>query len=193
MTGDDPRVTRTRERVVAAASQLLLDGGVAGLTVEAVIQRSGVARSTIYRHWPTRGDLVASAFSALMALPPEPPGGGTLQQRLESVIEPMADDIGSEAYAALVPSLLADAARDPELRPFRDRFVAAQEGRVAGIMADAIRDGELPADTDAAEAASQLVGPLLFHRVVLGREVDAAMGRRMVGLFLASRRDRMQP
>jgi AcrR family transcriptional regulator len=186
MSDDDPRVVRTRERVVTAATELLLEGGVAALTVEAVIQRSGVARSTIYRHWPTRTDLVATAFSKLMALPPEAPPSGTLQERLEAVVLPVAEDIGTEAYAALVPSLLSDAARDPELRPFRDRFVAAQEGRVADVIADAVHDGDLPAGTDPHEAASQLVGPLLFHRVVLGRDVDRAMGRRMVALFLAS-------
>jgi TetR/AcrR family transcriptional regulator, regulator of autoinduction and epiphytic fitness len=46
----DPRVERSRTAVLDAAAGLLLEGGVPALTVEAVVERSGVARSTIYRH-----------------------------------------------------------------------------------------------------------------------------------------------
>ena len=63
---ESPRTHRTREAVVRSAVDLLVEGGVGAVTVEAVVQRSGVARSTIYRHWPTRGEMVAAAFAELM-------------------------------------------------------------------------------------------------------------------------------
>ena len=69
----DPRVSRTRAAVVQSAADLLIERGVAAVTIEAVVQRSGVTRSTIYRHWPTRGDIVAAAFTHLMPPSHEPP------------------------------------------------------------------------------------------------------------------------
>ncbi len=65
---DDPRVRRTRAAVVDTAVSLLVEGGVGAVTIEAIVRRSGVARSTIYRHWPSRTDVVAAAFGALAVL-----------------------------------------------------------------------------------------------------------------------------
>ena len=59
----DARVARTRETVMQAAMELLVEGGPGGLTVDAVVARSGVAKSTVYRHWADRDALVADVFN----------------------------------------------------------------------------------------------------------------------------------
>jgi len=48
----DPRVVRTRRDVLAAAREVLLEEGWEGVTVSRVADRSGYARTTLYRHWP---------------------------------------------------------------------------------------------------------------------------------------------
>ncbi|KHF34924.1 Bacterial regulatory protein, tetR family [Paenibacillus sp. P1XP2] len=48
------RVERSRHNVLTTAFELLSEGGVNGFTVDEVARRSGVAKTTIYRHWPTR-------------------------------------------------------------------------------------------------------------------------------------------
>jgi len=58
----DPRVERSRAVITSAATDLLMEGGVHAVTVDAVIARSGVARSTIYRHFPTRADLIIAVY-----------------------------------------------------------------------------------------------------------------------------------
>ena len=50
----DPRVARSRTAVLDAATHLLVTGGPAAVTVDAVVAESGVAKSTIYRHWRSR-------------------------------------------------------------------------------------------------------------------------------------------
>ncbi|MBN2623081.1 MAG: helix-turn-helix transcriptional regulator, partial [Acidimicrobiales bacterium] len=50
----DPRIERSREQILAAAIDLLREVGYGGLTIEAVAARSGVAKSTIYRHWSSK-------------------------------------------------------------------------------------------------------------------------------------------
>lgn len=182
----DPRVVRSRAKVLDAARELLLDGGVGALTIEAVVQRSGVARSTIYRHWPTRTDVLADAIRGLLRPLPAPPPDGPLADRLEHLLAPLATQ-QVPGRLGLLPALLSEADRDPELRGFRDRFAATLTDPIAAVLRDGIAAGELPDDTDVAEATSQLLGPLLFHVFVIAGEADEGLPQRMIALFLASR------
>lgn len=59
----DPRIAKTRKRVLDAAWELLTEVGFDGVTVELVSTRSGVARSTLYRHWDTKSEILRDAFS----------------------------------------------------------------------------------------------------------------------------------
>ena len=56
----NPRVRRTRERILAAARELLSEVGPAGLTYSLLAERAGVTRQTLYRHWPARPALLLS-------------------------------------------------------------------------------------------------------------------------------------
>ena len=80
----DPRVQRSRAAIVNAARELLVDSGAAAVTVEAVLQKSGVARATLYRHFPSGHDVLRAA---VVAITPARPG---------AVIE-TGDDAVSEA------------------------------------------------------------------------------------------------
>jgi AcrR family transcriptional regulator len=55
----NPRVRRTRDRMLAAARELLTEGGPAVLTYSLLAERAGVTRQTLYRHWPARSGLLA--------------------------------------------------------------------------------------------------------------------------------------
>ena len=63
----DARVRRSRSRVLATAFELLSESGVGGFSVDEVARRSGVAKTTIYRQWPTREALVLDACSRISA------------------------------------------------------------------------------------------------------------------------------
>ena len=72
---DDPRVVRSRAAVLDAALGLLCEGGYAAVTIDGVARRSGVARTTIYRHWSSLAALVIDAVvSSHPGGPPEPLG-----------------------------------------------------------------------------------------------------------------------
>src|SRR5450759_3563268 len=61
----DGRVRRSRDRVLTTTFELLGESGVGGFTVDEVARRSGVAKTTIYRHWPSREALVIDACSRI--------------------------------------------------------------------------------------------------------------------------------
>ncbi|GLP77887.1 TetR family transcriptional regulator [Mycobacterium antarcticum] len=176
---------RTRAMVVQTAADLLLERGVAAVTIEAVVQRSGVARSTIYRHWPTRGDVVAAAFTHLMPPSHEPPERGDVRQRLRAVVLPKAEEMSSHQYVALLPSLLNEAARDPELRKVHAQFVNLQQAPLSRVLTEAIDAGELPENLDVDEACAELLGPVLFLRVIIGRQIDPGFAPRLIDAFVS--------
>jgi AcrR family transcriptional regulator len=55
---DNPRVQRTRARILAVARELLPEVGLTGLTTALLAERAGVTRQTLYRHWPNRAALL---------------------------------------------------------------------------------------------------------------------------------------
>jgi AcrR family transcriptional regulator len=69
----DPRIGKTRKAVLEGASVIMIEKGVTAFTVDEVVARTGVALSTIYRHWRSRDDLLADAivFAAQPRLLPD--------------------------------------------------------------------------------------------------------------------------
>src|SRR3954470_11548461 len=78
-----PRSEAARRKALAAATDLIVEKGVANLTIEEVATRSGVAKTTIYRHWPERTGLILDTVSACFA-EVETPDTGTLRGDLEA-------------------------------------------------------------------------------------------------------------
>src|SRR5262245_48555365 len=108
----DPRVERTRAVVLATAGELLLEGGTSHVTVDAIVSRSGVAKTTIYRHWPSRLELLRATFESLLPVAPPPEPGMTFREALEamvlSIVEPMRADVWQRTIAALIGASLAE-------------------------------------------------------------------------------------
>lgn len=182
--GEDARVARSRAAVLTVAVDLLVEGGAPAVTIEAVVKRSGVARSTVYRHWPRRIDLVADTFRTLIPPLPAVPPSGDLRCRLQGVLRVLAGQMDDERYAAVVPAVLASAARDPELAEFREVFARSQRAPLDIVLRESAAAGELPADLDRDGAIAMLVGPLLFRRVILAQSVDAVFADQLIDAFL---------
>ena len=70
-----PRRQGVEETVLAAAVALAGDEGYAGATVDAVAARAGVAKTTVYRRWPSKEALAVDALAAALDLPPADPDG----------------------------------------------------------------------------------------------------------------------
>src|SRR5579862_7865572 len=61
----DQRVRRSKETVLRTTFELLTETGLDGISIDEIARRSGVAKTTIYRHWATRSDLVIDACSRI--------------------------------------------------------------------------------------------------------------------------------
>ena len=180
----DPRIERTRTVVLDAAVQVIADQGFAGATIDAIARRCGVARSTIYRHWPDRVDLLLDAFSsrigtvdALIA--------GDLRRDLVAISLRLADLLTSEPIGSVVASLILEARHDPQLEELRQRFVTVRQEAVTHILAAAIEEGRLPPLEDPTSLAADLAAPIFFRALVLRAPIDRPWVEARVDRWLA--------
>src|SRR5262249_39764399 len=113
LSAPDERVLRSKKAVLAAAHTLLTEGGLGGVSVDAVSERSGVAKTTIYRHWASRSALLLDACSSLTARP-QPPDTGTLRGDLEVMTLYIAGRLKTAGWAKVLPSIIDAAGRDAD-------------------------------------------------------------------------------
>ena len=93
-----PRDLDTDENILAAARELLAAGGFEAMSFEAIAQRAGVTRPTVYRRWPSKAHLAHQIAH----------GGG---RRIPDVIETQ----GLEAQIRAFVELLLEQYRRPEM------------------------------------------------------------------------------
>jgi TetR/AcrR family transcriptional regulator of autoinduction and epiphytic fitness len=179
----DPRIERTRRLVLNATVALLAESGYAGATIEAVAARSGVAKSTIYRHWSSRAELINDAFHGLK--PPMPIlTEGDLRDRLVAMLEHFAQGMSSSTWSSCLPALIDAAERDPECRELYGRMAHAGRQSLIDLLAEGIARGELPADTDTELLADALAGPILLRRLMADPPFDPAAVGHLVDQLL---------
>lgn len=178
----DPRVLRTCALLSRTAADLVLEGGPAAVGVEAVSSRARVARSTVYRHFPLREDLLAAAVDFL--LPPLNtvlPDGST-EQRLHLVAARFAEHLATPSGRAALPAVLAVAA-GADQRPQR-RFVQGHREPLMAVLRAGVEAGELAASTDLETGVAELLGPLLFQALLHASPLSAAQVASVVHSFM---------
>jgi AcrR family transcriptional regulator len=165
----EARRLATRERIVAAALDRVAGGGYASAGVQAVAADAGVAVGTVYRHFPSKGDLFAEVFRRAS------------QRELDVVVEVTSHDrpaterlaAAAEAFCrralagpVLAYALIAEPV-DPAVESERLRFRIGYRDAFARVLDDGVRDGQLrPHDSGTVAAAlvgalaESLVGPL---------------------------------
>jgi len=183
----DPRAERAHAAVIQAAVDIFLEQGVAALTVEAVSARSGVAKTTIYRRWANRDELLLEVFGQFSLGLDLPPLDLSPQERVRQVVRAMAAALASPAWQRALPALLSAGTHRHELSGVHDRIEAHQARVVSTVLGDAIAAGALPADTDRGEAVMVLLGPILMAALMQPELLTARFADRLVDrLFLAA-------
>jgi AcrR family transcriptional regulator len=169
----DKRVQRSRKTVLAATLQLLGEAGLSGVSVDEVARRSGVAKTTIYRHWPSRSALLLDACSNLGAKAATP-DTGSLRGDLTALATSMAARLRTERWATILPSMIDAAEREPELAEVHTRLHAGYMAPLNAVIERARARGELPRDREPSEIVAMVVGPLYYRRWFSREPLDAA-------------------
>ena len=159
----DDRVRRSKERVLRATSELLTESGLGGVSVEEVSRRSGVAKTTIYRHWATRADLVIDACSQI-STKQDVPDTGSFEGDITAFLTSMATLLCTARWSSVVPSIIDAAERDPDMAQIHSIIQRGHAAPLQEIITRAARNGEIPISTDPSTMIAALLGPLFYRR-----------------------------
>jgi len=159
----DERVRRSRTTVLGATAQLLFERGFGGATVDEISRRSGVAKTTIYRHWPTRTDLLRDACSTL-STPLDTPDTGSFEADMTALMTNLAYLLRSARWTSVLPSIIDAAERDPDIADMYGKLQLGYSAPFETVIQRAMRKGELAQNTDTAMLIAALTGPLFYRR-----------------------------
>jgi AcrR family transcriptional regulator len=164
-----PRSEKARLAILEAAAELLLERGLPAVSMDAVAERAGVSKATIYRWWRTKETLALDAlYNEWAAAQPPARSTGSLRGDLLALLRPWVRLASSRPYGRVISALLTEAQMDPEFAAvYRSRFVEPRREQARAVFRRAIERGEIPANTKIEVALDLLYGPL-YHRLLHG-------------------------
>lgn len=179
-----PRSEEARRNILAAAIDLLEQGGLAAVTMEAIAKQAQVGKPTIYRYWP---NAQAVMMTALMEAQPEIPEiekkGPTLDQLRQHVNAIIAVFATRRGRSAAMLIAAADSATEVA-KAFRNHVILKSRSDGKALLDRAIENGELPKNLDTNLTADLLYGPIFF-RMLLGHEpLDPGFGNALADQVL---------
>ena len=177
----DPRIARSRAKVIDAARELLVEHGPRGVTVDAVSERSGVAKSTMYRHWSSRSELLIELVQSCMPESPEPDLDAGFEACLRSYVDEVAAALADDSYALTIAALVPLSRQVPELTAAIESERAGKLEMIEDILAVGRREGIVGNEIDAERLTVLLFGPLIFEATFARRPnvSEAEQARRM--------------
>lgn len=177
------RSSRCHAAILAATVDLLAELGFAGLTIEGVATRAGVGKSTIYRHWRSKTELVIETYGSLTRSTP-PVHTGDLRTDLVERVQAIAAAVSNPPLAPILPSLLDAAERDPELAELHRRFTAQRRRFMLDVLEAGIAAGTVHPGTDVELIADLLAGPVLYRRLISRAPLGQTYADRLVDALL---------
>jgi AcrR family transcriptional regulator len=174
----DARVQRSKAAVLAQTYELLSAGGIGGVSIDEVSRRSGVSKTTIYRHWPSRAALLVEACSTIGSAPPVP-DTGSFGGDLVALTEALAEQLRSARWAAVLPSIVDAAEREPDLAGLHADLHARLMAPFGVVTERARTRGELAADRGPADVTAAVAGPLFSRRWFSREPLDATFVARV--------------
>ncbi|GAA5118218.1 TetR/AcrR family transcriptional regulator [Alloalcanivorax gelatiniphagus] len=162
--------TETRRRVLDAAAGLIDRLSYDAVTMDAVARASGVGRSTIYRHWPSRRLLVLEAFTHKTDKMTAVADTGDAVADLRTYLLRLAWCLDFGGAASVVSGLVSEAVQDEEFAVmFRATMVRERRRTFLAILLRGQERGQVRADLDLPVAVDALYGAV-HHRLLVTRK-----------------------
>ena len=180
----DKRVERSKHSVLEETYKLLWEEGFGGVSVDEVARRSGVSKTTIYRHWPSRTALLLDACSKI-GTKPQAPDTGSLRGDLTALVGNLAEQLQSARWPAVLPSIIDAAERDPDLARLHSTMQAEMNAPFFEVVKRAKARGDLDVRENAADLVAAIIAPLFYRRWFSRELIDDEFLRLAVGTALA--------
>jgi AcrR family transcriptional regulator len=185
----DPRIAVSRERVLQATLELLTETGLSGLTIDDISQRSGVAKTTIYRHWPNRSAIVIDACLRMSDGDEQPPDTGSLEGDVMAILTDLAELLVTARWSSILPSIVDAGERDPDIAAVHSRLQDWHAAPLRAALTQAASRGEIKPGLDVSEIVAALRGPLYYRRWFSREPLDPSFVKMVVRNVLAGVRE----
>jgi AcrR family transcriptional regulator len=167
------RSDRARVAVLHAADDLLVERGYAGVTIEGIAARAGVAKQTIYRWWPSKFEILMDTFIEDAASALEPPDTGTVSGDLRQHLRQLAGFLTDAPAGRVLLALIGQAQHDADVAAvFRRRFLDERRARDRTILERGVASGDIRADVDLDLAIDAIYGPVYYRALLTGLPID---------------------
>jgi AcrR family transcriptional regulator len=168
LTRGRPRDTTADERILRATFDQLVRVGYGALSIEAVSAEAGVAKTTIYRRYPTKRDLVVAALGEEVPFPP-PPSDLPARETLDWFVRQAIRMLIESGAVRILASLLVEEQREPGvLEVFRERILDPRRMLVVDMLERGIERGEIRRDIDPLVVTEMIAGAIFGHHMILG-------------------------
>jgi len=154
--------------------------GYVALRVEDVAQNAGVNKTTIYRRWPTKADLVSATLRREGEACEGAPDTGSVREDLLIMLRRLVDHGRSPMVRVMMPEMT-----HPEVRAIANGLKHNFESEWVSVVARGVGRGELPAGTSPL-LVTEIVTSAVIRRLIRGEEMpDEAFCESVVDLVLA--------
>ena len=169
--------------MLRTATDLLVEAGPSAVTIDAIVARSGVARSTIYRHWESRQDVLLAVIEGCAPHIDPPEASLGFDAALRLLMARLAEVLNDPDWARVLPALFALRNQEHGIAQLEQRLEDRQARVLEQVLDQGVAEGGLDPSVDVDLAESLLVGPLVFA-TLRGRPIDAPLVDHLVDVFL---------
>ena len=157
------------EAIREALVHELAEVGYGRLSIEAVARRAGVAKTAVYRRWNSKLQMVLDVVSSVADATLPLVDTGSLRGDLEVILKIVARALRHRLASQIIPDLLAEAARTPEIAESLEKVLRAHQRSIGEHLVSVARErGELSGVVDPDLVADLILGPL-YWRLAISR------------------------
>jgi AcrR family transcriptional regulator len=180
-----PRSEPARRAVLAATVGLIEKSGYGRVTMEAIAQRAGVSKQTVYRWWPTKSAILLEALNEAAAAIAPAPDSGSLETDLRIFLRrTVAGAAGPNTR--LLAALMAEAQLDEDFAEvFRTGFLARRRQVLVELLERGCSRGELAREVDSAFLAELVFATLWYRILARNRPLDRGFADQLTATVLS--------
>ncbi|MFC4532319.1 TetR/AcrR family transcriptional regulator [Sphaerisporangium dianthi] len=183
-----PRSEKAEKAIIDAAIDMIAEGtGVAELSIEAIAGRAGVGKTTIYRRWSNKEELVVDALASLKAPIPELPGW-SVRDDVIRYLSVMQQESRHPRTRCIMNIALSESERFPHLAErFREIVIRPRREVLRAVLQRGVASGELRSDVDVEVTMAALSGAMMFFTKWRDNddELPADLAERITDLILS--------
>ncbi|NIA25127.1 MAG: TetR family transcriptional regulator [Gammaproteobacteria bacterium] len=169
----NPQVQRTHRLMLDAARGLLSEHGPEAVTHLRVAEAAGVARATVYRHWPERSDILLDLVRRGADLhPASPPADLPISDRMTRLLQTFAAALNGDS-GQIMTAMISLAEWDKDVFAALERMTAFGPKLLRDLLRAGLEEGSITPGVDIDLLTDRLIGPLYLRRLLYHDEITA--------------------